>query len=122
MFVSIHKSSLFNAHTMILIVNIFMNANKLCLNQELTHSLVGFLVESSKVAQPIIVMNSTNIRALNSPSPPQRTAVITTPPSRREVQSLSCARVSKRCCRQTLKLRQVTTFWNFQPTTHPSIH
>ena len=35
MFVSIYyKPSLFNAHTMILIVHIFMNANKLCLNQE----------------------------------------------------------------------------------------
>ena len=34
MFVSIHcKSSLFNAHTMILIVHIFMTVNKLCLNQ-----------------------------------------------------------------------------------------
>ena len=80
MFVSIHKPSLFNAHTTILIVNIFMNANKICLNQELTHSLVGFLVESSKVAQPIIAVNSTNIRDLNSPSPPQGTAVIMTPP------------------------------------------
>ena len=27
------ESSLFNAHTMILIVHIFMNVNKLCLNQ-----------------------------------------------------------------------------------------
>ena len=35
MFVSIyHKPSLFNAHTMILIVRISMNVNKLCLNQE----------------------------------------------------------------------------------------
>ena len=35
MFVSIYyKPSLFNAHTMILIVHIFMNVNKLCLNQE----------------------------------------------------------------------------------------
>ena len=34
MFVSIYyKPSLFNAHTMILIVHIFMNVNKLCLNQ-----------------------------------------------------------------------------------------
>ena len=34
MFVSIYyKPSLFNAHTMILIVLIFMNVNKLCLNQ-----------------------------------------------------------------------------------------
>ena len=34
MFVSIYsKPSLFNAHTMILIVHIFMNANKLYLNQ-----------------------------------------------------------------------------------------
>jgi len=34
MFVSIYyKPSLFNAHTMILIVHIFMNANKVCLNQ-----------------------------------------------------------------------------------------
>ena len=36
MFVSIHcKSSLFNAHTMILIVHIFMTVNKLCLNQHI---------------------------------------------------------------------------------------
>ena len=35
MFVSIYyKPSLFNAHTMILIVRVFMNANKLCLNQK----------------------------------------------------------------------------------------
>ena len=35
MFVSIYyKPSLFNAHTMILIVHIFMNVNKLCLNQQ----------------------------------------------------------------------------------------
>jgi len=34
MFVSIYyKPSLFNAHTMILIVHIFMTVNKLCLNQ-----------------------------------------------------------------------------------------
>ena len=34
MFVSIYyKPSLFNAHTMILIVHIFMNVNKFCLNQ-----------------------------------------------------------------------------------------
>ena len=34
MFVSIYyKPSLFNAHTMIFIVHIFMNVNKLCLNQ-----------------------------------------------------------------------------------------
>ena len=34
MFVSIYyKPSLFNAHTMILIVHIFMNVNNLCLNQ-----------------------------------------------------------------------------------------
>ena len=34
MFVSIYyKPSLFNAHTMILIVHISMNVNKLCLNQ-----------------------------------------------------------------------------------------
>ena len=34
MFVSIYyKPSLFNAHTMILIVHIFMKVNKLCLNQ-----------------------------------------------------------------------------------------
>ena len=35
MFVSIYyEPSLFNAHTMIFIVHIFMNVNKLCLNQE----------------------------------------------------------------------------------------
>ena len=35
MFVSIYyKPSLFNAHTTILIVHIFMNVNKLCLNQQ----------------------------------------------------------------------------------------
>ena len=34
MFVSIYyKPSLFNAHTMILFVHIFMNVNKICLNQ-----------------------------------------------------------------------------------------
>ena len=34
MFVSIYyKPSLFKAHTMILIVHIFMNVNKICLNQ-----------------------------------------------------------------------------------------
>ena len=34
MFVSIYyKPSLFNAHTLILIVHIFMNVNKFCLNQ-----------------------------------------------------------------------------------------
>ena len=34
MFVSIYyKPSLFNAHTMIFIVHIFMNVNKLCLKQ-----------------------------------------------------------------------------------------
>ena len=34
MFVSIYyKPSLFNAHTIILIVHIFLNVNKLCLNQ-----------------------------------------------------------------------------------------
>ena len=34
MFVSIYyKPSLFNAHTMVLIVHIFMNVNKLCINQ-----------------------------------------------------------------------------------------
>ena len=47
MFVSIYyKPSLFNAHTMILIVHIFMNVNKLCLNQELitgSGCLKGFL-------------------------------------------------------------------------------
>ena len=31
--VTYYKPSLFNAHTMILIVHIFMNVNKLCLNQ-----------------------------------------------------------------------------------------
>ena len=36
MFVSIYyKPSLFNAHTMILIVHIFMNVNKLCLKNKL---------------------------------------------------------------------------------------
>ena len=35
MFVSIYyKPSLFNAHTMILIVHIFMNVDKLCLNHK----------------------------------------------------------------------------------------
>ena len=35
MFVSIYyKPSLFNAHTMILIVHIFMNVNTFCLNQQ----------------------------------------------------------------------------------------
>ena len=36
MFVSIYykPSVLFNAHTMILIVHIFMNVNKLCLNKK----------------------------------------------------------------------------------------
>ena len=40
MFVSIYyKPSLFNAHTMILTVHIFMNVNKLCLNQDSTSPL-----------------------------------------------------------------------------------
>ena len=35
MFVSVYyKPRLFNAHTMILIVHIFMNVNKLCLNEQ----------------------------------------------------------------------------------------
>ena len=39
MFVSIYyKPSLFNAHTMIFIVHIFMNVNKLCLNQMILRS------------------------------------------------------------------------------------
>ena len=38
-FVSIYyKPSLFNVHIMILIVHIFMNVNKLCLNQETKYS------------------------------------------------------------------------------------
>ena len=42
MFVSIYyKPSLFNAHTMILIVHIFMTVNKLCLNQPCS-GLEGF--------------------------------------------------------------------------------
>ena len=40
MFVSIYyMPSLFNAHTMIFIVHIFMNVNKLCLNQEVKEVL-----------------------------------------------------------------------------------
>ena len=40
MFLSIYyKPSLFNAHTMILTVHIFMNVNKLCLNQDSTSPL-----------------------------------------------------------------------------------
>ena len=45
MFVSIYyKPSLFNAHTLILIVHIFMNVNKLCLNQLLEKQLIGQFV------------------------------------------------------------------------------
>ena len=46
MFVSIYyKPSLFNAHTMILIVHIFMNVNKLCLNQ---HELEAVQIKEQK--------------------------------------------------------------------------
>ena len=48
MFVSIYyKPSLFNAHTMILIVHIFMNVNKLCLNQKSASSMKGSNQEQS---------------------------------------------------------------------------
>ena len=48
MFVSIYyKPSLFNAHTMISIVHIFMNVNKLCLNQQVCELALkqGFVKE-----------------------------------------------------------------------------
>ena len=49
MFVSIYyKPSLFNAHTMILIVRIFMNVNKLCLNQ---HELEAVQIKEQKRPQ-----------------------------------------------------------------------
>ena len=45
MFVSIYyKPSLFNAHTMILIVHIFMNVNKLCLNLKNFHFVLFLLL------------------------------------------------------------------------------
>jgi len=50
MFVSIYyKPSLFNAHTMILIVHIFMNVNKLCLNQMQQQQQQMFLLEFSSL-------------------------------------------------------------------------
>ena len=52
MFVSIYyKPSLFNAHTMILIFHIFMNVNKLCLNQvpKYTCKTHGFLPGNRKL-------------------------------------------------------------------------
>ena len=50
MFVSIYyKPSLFNAHTMILIVHIFMNVNKLCLNQKRKQ-------EITTLNQPLLVL------------------------------------------------------------------
>ncbi len=48
MFVSIYyKPSLFNAHTMIFIVHIFMNVNKLCLNQ-LDNDKAGNIKKNTK--------------------------------------------------------------------------
>ena len=48
MFVSIYyKHSLFNAHTMIFIVHIFMNVNKLCLNQ-LDNDKAGNIKKNTK--------------------------------------------------------------------------
>ena len=45
MFVSIcYKPSLFNVHTMILIVHIFMNVNTLCLNQCYGSTLLVFAI------------------------------------------------------------------------------
>ena len=46
MFVSIYyKPSLFNAHTMIFIVHIFMKVNKLCLNQSKTRTATKMTYE-----------------------------------------------------------------------------
>ena len=51
MFVSIYyKPSLFNAHTMIFIVHIFMNVNKLCLNQ----NNVSLLFTSTKQCMRVV--------------------------------------------------------------------
>ena len=49
MLVSIYyKISLFNAHTMILIFHIFMNVNKLCLNQTLYISDENSIANSNR--------------------------------------------------------------------------
>ena len=48
MFVSIYyKPTLFSAHTVILIVHIFMNVNKLCLNQ-MTDSPITLRIQMSR--------------------------------------------------------------------------
>ena len=46
-----YKLSLFNAHTVILIVHIFMNVNKLCLNQVLCYGCVSGPWHSTKWAE-----------------------------------------------------------------------
>ena len=52
MFVSIYyKPSLFNARTMILIVHIFMNVNKLCLNQSYIEPCFGIGLSLSLICQ-----------------------------------------------------------------------
>ena len=59
MFVSIYyKPSLFNAHTMILIVHIFMNVNKHCLNQTLAQLRTGLTKsgESGKEGKCAVVL------------------------------------------------------------------
>ena len=43
------KPSLFNAHTMIFIVHIFMNVNKLCLNQDIYMEHKNFHTETQHV-------------------------------------------------------------------------
>ena len=64
-----YKPSLFNAHTMILIVHIFMNANKLCLNQHsgwylhlLWYSLNGITPGTAPAIRPIAVLSEAVIR------------------------------------------------------------
>ena len=60
MFVSIYcKPSLFNAHTMILIVHIFMNVNKLCLNQMSMLSCVD--VEVAVLGSPLLIVHMVSV-------------------------------------------------------------
>ena len=55
MFVSIYyKPSLFNAHTMTLIVHILMNVNKLCLNQRKKKEKHAYQLTQGTEAMPEI--------------------------------------------------------------------
>ena len=57
MFVSIYyKPCLFNAHTMILIVHIFMNVNKLCLNQSFSLKPVAVVNIWSKFERFVLLL------------------------------------------------------------------